>query len=111
MTTISRPMEDDIAHCDDYINDPNAPECLREFISWHRQPAIDKYRANSKPRPVLYATLTQDYPSANLKTGQRVRVVMASRFGDLGITADFTAESGYAMRCMVSELCEWGTKP
>lgn len=104
-------MEDDIAHCDDYIEDPYAPQCLRDFIRWHRQPAMDKYKSSAEPRPILYATLTRDYPSFNLKEGQRVRVVMASRFGDLGVTTDFKAESGYTLRCLVSELSEWGTQP
>ena len=36
--------------------------------------------------------------SVVLKKGQRVKIVMASRFGDVGITDDLTAENGYIHR-------------
>lgn len=38
---------------------------------------------------------------------KRVRLVMASRFGDVGITRNLKAESGYAWRVPVEELCNF----
>lgn len=66
------------------------------------------------PFPQAFATLTRDavlegkvvYPA-----GTRVRVVMASRFGDVGITDDLKATSGYHYRttCIHGELNgAWG---
>jgi len=37
-------------------------------------------------------------------TKGRVKVVMASRFGDVGITGDLTAENGYDLRVPVEAL-------
>lgn len=38
--------------------------------------------------------------------GTKVRVVMASRFGDVGITDNLTAEAGYLARVTVEKLTE-----
>lgn len=38
--------------------------------------------------------------------GTKVRVVMVSRFGDVGITDDLTAETGYLARILVEKLTE-----
>lgn len=42
------------------------------------------------------------------EAGQRVKIVMVSRFGDVGITEDLTAENGYGARVMLDDLCELG---
>jgi hypothetical protein len=55
----------------------------------------------SKPHPRLFA----DYGAA------RVRVTMASRLGDVGITCDFDAEVGYNERVGVHELTNFGVDP
>lgn len=54
-----------------------------------------------KPHPRLFAD----------HEGRRVRVTMASRFGDVGITADFTAEMGYERRVPVSQLSNFSEVP
>ena len=87
-------------HCDDYIDDPKQPECLREFLRFNRAPAV--YKINSQEQaPTLYATYN----------GERVRVTMASRLGDVGITKDFTKDMGYTSRVSVEELMEFFTEP
>jgi len=42
--------------------------------------------------------------SPKLKAGTKVKVVMASRFGDCGITTDLTKQNGYSNRVMPWEL-------
>ncbi len=53
------------------------------------------------PAPRLFAT----------HRGKRVRVNMASRIGDVGITTDFSADHGYQERVYVSELLDFSTEP
>lgn len=85
----------DFKHCDDYIHDPAAPPCLRFFLLVHRLPAVDGALLSMHGvKPKLFAD----------HHGHRVRVVMASRFGDVGITSNLDAESGYETRVPLSEL-------
>jgi hypothetical protein len=82
-------------HCDAYVENPLFSAAARWFIFVNRLPA--SLRILAQPHitdPKLFA----DYK------GKRVRVVMASRFGDLGITHDLTAEHGYELRVAVDEL-------
>jgi len=87
---------EDIKHCDDYIDDKNVSLCLRRFLRFNRWPAIYQCKARSLgiSEPILFA----DYK------GVRHRVVMASRFGDVGITKDLKAEKGYTKRVAVDQL-------
>ena len=88
--------EDD---CDDYIDDPSAPAVLRKFLAFARAPAHGQLLP--KPHPTLYA----DYK------GQRVRVTMASRFGDVGLSTDLDAEFGYERRTRVRSLSNFSETP
>ena len=90
---------DDAAHCDAFIDDPGAPEALRTFLAFARAPAHGQLLP--KPHPKLYA----DYK------GQRVRVTMASRFGDVGITTNLGAEFGYERRVLVRVLSNFSEVP
>ena len=90
-------------HCDDYINDPDAPLCPRRFLKFQRWPATFQFRARAKgvQPPKLYATYN----------GRRVRVTMASRIGDVGITYFMLHDSGYSKRVLLSDLSEFNDKP
>ena len=63
--------------------------------------------------PKLFAT----YKSTNLvrntnATGNRCRVVMVSRFGDVGVKfSDFGRDFGYDFRCPIEDLTDFGTEP
>lgn len=46
-----------------------------------------------------------------LPAGHRVKIVMVSRFGDVGITEDLEAENGYAARVLLDDLCNFGATP
>lgn len=91
-------MSEPFKHCDDYIDDETQPECLRRFLDHVRSPAHGALRDD--PRPKLFA----DY------AGHRVRVVMASRFGDVGITCTLHAEHGYEKRVPVADLSNFSEK-
>jgi hypothetical protein len=84
-----------VKHCDDYIDDPNEDPVLRKFLDWARKPGHGMLEP--KPHPKLFAT----------HQGKRVRVTMASRFGDVGITRDMQADCGYETRARVSALTDF----
>lgn len=92
-------FELDGKHCDDFIRDKAQPKCLRKFLLYHRIPAAWLYGRwrDSWGVPKLFAT----------HNGKRVRVVMASRMGDVGITPNLNRESGYADRVLVDKLSEF----
>jgi hypothetical protein len=84
-------------YCDDYLSDETAPAALRVFLERARSPA----QMSTDPYPKLFA----DYQ------GKRVRVTMASRFGDVGITTNLQIEDGYDVRVHVAALTNFGDKP
>lgn len=86
-------------HCDRYADDPEAPPVLRKFLAFARAPAHGQLLP--KPHPKLYA----DYKN------KRVRVTMASRLGDVGITTDLGAEFGYERRVLVRVLSNFSETP
>lgn len=98
-------------HCDD-IADVVAgepyPDCVRQFVNQERLPAYERWElaklmeaSDGKPFE-LYAT-------TNL--GYRVRVVMCSRFGDVGITRAMNFENGYEARCLLPDLTNFSATP
>jgi CO dehydrogenase/acetyl-CoA synthase beta subunit len=108
-----------IIHCDELIDDESQPACLRAFLEYNRRPAIDKNLPEAK-EPKLFAILKADkhgqaylghwddkgpvMQPMPMKAGQVVRVVMASRFGDVGITPVLKNAKGYVARVLVSDL-------
>lgn len=86
-------------HCDDYIDDEDQPPALRVFLERARSPAHGMLER--EPYPKLFA----DYRR------KRVRVVMASRHGDVGITSDLTAECGYEWRVEIAKLSNFSDSP
>ncbi len=91
--------DEDFRHCDDYIDDRSQPECLRSFLDYVRSPAHGAFREGTAPK--LFAD----------HEGKRVRVVMASRFGDVGITSNLRAEHGYEKRVPVEHLSNFSKEP
>lgn len=93
-----------MVHCDDLIDDPAQPECLRKFLAFKRAPATEQWQrldAGEKV-PTLFAKVKE--------TGEVVRVVMASRFGDVGITARLYKENGYERRVHCDALTDFKEK-
>lgn len=105
-------------HCDDYIDDPAQPECLRRFLAYNRLPAAAKYPTdnesyNARMEEYLGCAMWRDPVPALFAdhAGRRVRVVMASRFGDVGITTNLDAERGYVARVAVEDLSNFSATP
>lgn len=89
-------------HCDDYIHDSRAPKCLRFFLLVRRLPAIDTMlMRDCGVDPKLFAD----------HEGKRVRVTMASRLGDVGITTQLSQDMGYETRVPVEELSNFSATP
>ena len=95
-------------HCDTYIEDPKAPACLRAYLRRARSPAHGN--TSSEPFPKLFATY-RGKEWLGIAPGDRVRVVMASRMGDVGITKDLAADHGYSARCNVEQLGDFSDVP
>ena len=88
-----------MTHCDAVIDDAeNWPEALRKFVGYHRRPAIEIAADHAKGDfgPELYAT--------DIRTNERVRVTMASRLGDIGVSSNLDAANGYERRVSVDDL-------
>lgn len=83
-------------HCDDLWAAKSLPECAHAYLDVARAPAHGFGKA-----PPLFATYD----------GKRVRVVMASRMGDVGITPDLTKSNGYERRVWLPELTDFSAEP
>ena len=102
-------------HCDEYINDEAAPPVLRIWLDFARSPGHGASWPD--PKPTLWATvkhgpttrLEQFLRDKGMPPGTRVRVCMASRFGDVGINTT-GAENGYAARVPVEALTDFGSE-
>lgn len=98
-STVAKGSPPDTRHCDEYIDDPTQPAVLRTWLDRARSPGHGM--TSNEPYPKLFA----DYE------GKRVRVTMASRFGDVGIRFDLDEELGYAVRVFVSQLTNFSDTP
>jgi len=86
-------------HCDDLVDSCTLPECVHQFVEIERMDLLYKHEnfgTDYKAKP-CYATYK----------GKRVRLVMASRMGDVGITPNLDAERGYSERVYIPELSEF----
>lgn len=87
-------------HCDEYIRDKTQPKCLRKFLLFQRKPPLWRWH-KSWGYPQLFAN----------HEGKRVKIVMASRFGDVGITSDLEARNGYSLRLFLEQLSDFSEEP
>lgn len=84
-----------------YVTSSLSPTCVRWFLFTNLLPATFKRLVIEKcGAPKLFA---------NYKN-KRVRVVMASRFGDVGITENLTTNHGYSSRVYMDELSNFSDK-
>lgn len=88
------------------------------YIDYFMRPAVDIMRDPEK-EPILYATTLSDVTTMDddvvIPKGTRVRIVMLSRFGDIGITTNLAATRGYETRVSLISLTDyqhtrWRTK-
>jgi len=86
-------------HCDDLLAAKTLPNCVQAYLAVARSPATERLKI--KEHPTLFATYE----------GRRVRIVMASRFGDVGITNSLRSNSGYSSRVLLPNLIDFSDKP
>lgn len=85
---------------------PHRPETWKYHFASLRKPLVMQHwlgRSDDAGQPMFH--------EVPLEAGHRVKIVMVSRFGDVGITEELTAENGYAARVLLDDLCDFGTKP
>lgn len=95
-------------HCDEYIDDESQPECLRKFLD--RARSRGHGMLTNEPYPKLFATYNGE-GWRGVEKGDRVRVVMASRLGDVGCTKNLNADTGYQLRTSIDNLSEFSDRP
>jgi hypothetical protein len=94
-------------HVDEYIEDKAQPECLRVFLDRARMPGHGMHEKT--PYPKLFATyIGEDW--RGYTKGDRVRVTMASRMGDVGVTKNMSQDFGYEIRCPVDYLTDFSAE-
>lgn len=104
-------------HCDDYIDDETQPIPLRRYLSWARLSASLKYPPKKQEDIDLWISKEdQQYiwkgPEPKLfakYNGKDCQVVMASRFGDVGIHFN-TGGHGYSERVAVEDLTDFASE-
>lgn len=81
-------------------------------------PETWKFRFATLLNPVEMRHYTQkwvgnepQFDTVPCPAGTRVKIVMVSRFGDIGITEKLDAEHGYAARVHLDDLCDFGNEP
>ena len=93
-------------HCEEFTE----PQCLVDWVNWERLPALAKidpvYRSN-----LAGAEDFKEVPCYATFFGVRVRLVMASRFGDVGITERLTDNVGYQVRIYCDLLTDFSATP
>ena len=90
--------------------DPAAPQCLQFFLKVASGPNLPA------GLPPLFATLKLDLPGrlrgpVKLRKGERVRVVQAGKFGDVGVTTDMDGADIAMARASVDELEQFSEAP
>lgn len=85
-------------HCDDIWEDRSLPDCVFKYLDVARAAVV---KSGDKQPPPLYATYK----------GKRVRIVMASQFGDVGITEILSDVCGYSKRIYLPEMTDFSDTP
>jgi hypothetical protein len=92
-------MLDLTGHAMDHGWFPHKPETWKYKFATLRKPVVMLHLQNSKEVEIP------------VPAGQTVKLVMVSRFGDVGVTEDLNAENGYGVRLPLDDLCDWRAQP
>lgn len=92
---------------DDFIwnregNEPREVSYAKFILMYFRLPAAQHYS---------WAPFFEGKNLFCTYNNERYKVLMASRLGDIGITKEFSRDSGYDKRVFVDDLSEWSDKP
>lgn len=88
------------------------PEEKRPYIWTAEAPALfaDLKEAHVGTRFLGHGGMNKTVP-VKMKAGERVRVVMASRFGDVGISPNLKRQYGYILRLSMADLTNFSDTP
>jgi len=84
-------------HCDDILEDKSLPDCVIKYLKVARYLGVEY----DEIAPPLYATYKD----------KRVRIIMASRSGDVGITEMLGDVNGSGIRVYLPELTDFSDTP
>lgn len=108
------------AHADDVAYDKTYPECLRTFILYHRLPASLRWPGGDAEKIKEWVP-EEEWPDINVgpeplcyadHKGKRVRLTMASRIGDVGISSKLKPDGrSYTDRASIADLSNFSDKP
>ncbi|MDD2819144.1 MAG: hypothetical protein PHN51_10195 [Candidatus Nanopelagicales bacterium] len=104
---MNQPTKPEEMLVDDWIDEvcPTDPpeELYAKFVLTHmRMPAVLQ---------TAFREFTKLYILYGKYSGKPVRVNVASRLGDIGVTFDLKRETGYDVRVMVSDITDWSNVP
>lgn len=99
--------ESDMVHIDDFIDDfikrKTPGEKYARWIFLHfRLPAVLQ---------IDFGPFMKEHKLFCTYKGERYRCIGASRLGDIWLTKNFEAESGYDLRPAVNDCSDWGPSP
>lgn len=90
-----------VGYPQDYSWAPHKPETWTYKFAYLKNPIdMQHYNGRWKDGHAQFDTV----PCA---AGTRVKIVMVSRFGDVGITENLAAETGYGARVTLTDLCNF----
>lgn len=95
------PVVDLVGYPQDYAWVPHKPETWTYKFAHLKKPVEMKHYIQQ------WKDGEPQFDTVMCPAGTRVKIVMVSRFGDVGITEDLEAETGYGARVALSELCNF----
>jgi hypothetical protein len=87
---------------DDFIDAHDTDKTVSWFLFLHRLPATLQFKFEKE---IKKHKLFCDHE------GERWRVTMASRFGDIGISRNLEKDMGYEKRVMLEDCSNWSGEP
>ena len=98
----------DFVHIDDWLETTG----VMSRDPWVRYAAfVIHHKRLSAVAQMAFEPFVKDHLLFCTYKGERYRVNVASRLGDLGLAKDLTRQNGYDTRVPVTECSDWGPNP
>jgi len=94
-----------------YYNALHEDSPLKAYLDYETRDALVKIK-DTAPAPLLFASTIKEIECMNgqvMSANTAVRITMASQIGDVGITLNLEAESGYSARVSLNSLHQYRT--
>lgn len=96
-----------VGHAMDHGWIPHKPATWAYRFASLREPLVMRHFTGKHVRDEK-GNLEPEFREVPLAAGHRVKIVMVSRFGDVGITEELDRETGYGARVELDRLCDFG---